>query len=315
LDFLMVQVFFDETEFNIVPVELKSYSLNLHSPLANHVLNAELVAGCVAGVAGKIVEQPFDTVKVKLQCQEVSRALKPMGTFQCAHDIIRFEGLRGFYKGLSAPMIGSVMENVTLFASYHQIQKIISGGDDKPLSIGQLALSGGLAGMLVSAVLTPVELIKTKIQIHSQTYKGPLDCILKTIKTTGISGLYKGHSATFARECFGGAAWFGVYEWACRKMSPDGISKDQLTLPSLMFAGALSGIAYNTILFPADVVKSQIQADHSGDRKYLRRLKNLYHAEGIKGLYRGYGITLVRAVPANAVILASFEMANRLLKF
>jgi len=266
-------------------------------------------------VSGKIVEYPFDTIKVRLQCQAVSPRIQKMNTLQCTMDIFKHEGLRGFYRGLPTPMVGSVMENIVLFVAYGKIQKLIQGGEtDKQLTIPQLALSGAIAGSAVSAVLTPVELIKCRIQMHANLYRGTFDCIFKTIRSTGLRGLYKGHAATFARESFGGAAWFGVYEYSCRQMSKDG-SKDSLSAPSLMVAGALSGIAYNTILFPADVVKSQIQADHSGDRNYLRRLKALYASEGIKGLYRGYGITIIRAVPANAIILASFELANRTLKF
>jgi ornithine carrier protein len=217
-------------------------------------------------------------------------------------------------KGLATPMVGSVMENIVLFVAYGKIQKLIQQGSDEPLTIPQLALSGAIAGSTVSAVLTPVELIKCKIQMHGNLYKGTFDCIAKTIRSTGLSGLYKGHAATFARESFGGAAWFGVYEYTCRRLSPDG-HKDSLAAPYLMFAGALSGIAYNTVLFPADVVKSQIQAENSTDRNYFRRLRALYATEGIRGLYRGYGITIVRAIPANAIILASFELANRTLKF
>jgi len=275
---------------------------------------ADLLAGSFAGISGKIVEYPFDTLKVKLQCQDVNPNRRPMGTYQCFRELVKYEGYRGFYRGLSAPLLGSVMENAVLFVAYGRIQKLIQGESETPLSVTQLSFSGALAGMAVSAVLTPVELIKCKIQIHSKSYKGPIDCAIKTIRATGLRGLYKGHAATFARESCGGAAWFGVYEFTCRHLSGS-TSKDNLSPASLMFAGALSGIAYNTVLFPADVVKSQIQADNSGDRNYFRRLKKLYISEGIRGLYRGYGITIVRAVPANAIILASYELATRTLKF
>lgn len=258
---------------------------------------------------------------MRLQCQEVSPRIPKMSTAQCTMDILRHEGFRGFYRGLATPMVGSVLENIVLFVAYSKIQRLIQGPDatSQP-TIPQLAVSGAAAGAMVSAVLTPVELIKCKIQMHASLYRGTADCILKTIRSTGLLGLYRGHAATFARESCGGAAWFGTYEATCRFLSKDG-TKDSLGAGSLMFAGALSGIAYNTVVFPADVVKSQIQAEPStgsgsaGKGGYLRRLRALYHSEGIRGLYRGYGITLVRAVPANAIILASFELANRTLKF
>ena len=148
------------------------------------------------------------------------------------------------------------------------------------------------------------------------SYKGPLDCVIKTIKTTGLTGMYKGHAATFARESVGGAAWFGTYELACRALSYDGKKESLGPLP-LMFAGAVSGIAFHTVLFPADVVKSQVQADSltnsSSKAHYMKRLRLLYSTEGIRGLYRGFGITLLRATPANAIIFGAYELVHQAL--
>jgi len=291
---------------------------NNNSTVKQYVVNkalANLLAGSFAGLTGKVFEYPFDTVKVRLQCQEVGPNVKLMGPYQCLKAIIREEGVRGLYRGLSAPMIGAIMENAVLFVCYGKIQKIIQGHSDEPLSIAQLSAAGAVAGMAVSAVLTPVELIKCKLQMQSN-FKGPIDCIVKTIRSTGITGMYKGHAATFARESVGGAAWFGTYEFVCRNISVDG-KKESLGPLQLMFAGALSGIAFHTVLFPADVVKSQVQAESltnsSLKPSYLRRLKHLYLNEGIRGLYRGFGVTLCRATPANAIIFGAYELVYQAL--
>jgi len=210
------------------------------------------------------------------------------------------------------------MENAVLFVFYGKIQSLFKGGNqDKQLSISELSACGAIAGMAVSAVLTPVELIKCKLQMQSSTtttYKGPIDCIIKTLRTTGISGMYKGHAATFARESVGGAAWFGTYEYACKKLSPNG-KKEALGPIGLMTAGSLAGLAYHTVLFPADVVKSQVQVESLKGIQisYFQRFKLLYRNEGIRGLYRGFGITLCRAIPSNAIIFGAYELVYQAL--
>jgi ornithine carrier protein len=39
----------------------------------------------------------------------------------------------------------------------------------------------------------------------------------------------------------------------------------------------------------------------------------IWRAEGVRGFYRGLGVTVLRAIPANATIFAAFELASRLL--
>ena len=279
------------------------------------VLNAraaDLLAGCAAGVTGKIVEYPFDTVKVLLQCQTVGKQ-QYSGSWDCFVKTLRGEGAMGFYRGFTAPLYGSIIENAVLFTIYGQLQKLMKNGSDEPLSIAQLSTAGFMAGSVVSLVLTPVELLKCKMQMNRAMFKGAADCFLHTVRTAGITGMYKGHAATFMRESFGGAAWFGCYEFICQRMSPDG-NKDKLSPWALLGAGALGGVAYNAIMFPADVVKSQIQAEAVGSSKpsYMKRLAHLYRGEGVRGLYRGFGVTLCRAVPANAVIFGTYEFCLRL---
>ena len=82
------------------------------------------------------------------------------------------------------------------------------------------------AGGLVAFVLTPMELIKSRLQVQTtapsgavagkRAYAGPIDCITKSIRYEGFSVLYRGHMATVLREVPGTAAWFGVYELVVR---------------------------------------------------------------------------------------------------
>ncbi|KAJ3207945.1 Ubiquitin-protein ligase E3B [Dinochytrium kinnereticum] len=303
---------------------------------------ADLVFGSVAGIAGKLVEYPFDTIKpsetkqVRLQTQP----LQPLegggstfaGPLDCFLRTVRNEGFRGLYTGLSAPLVGSMIENSGLFLAYNQVQSLVrfttsspTADPAAPLSIPQLCLSGFLSGSIVSFVLTPVELVKCKLQVQGVTlhglddkslskpiYKGPFDILSKTLKARGFFGLYQGHTGTFLRESGGGAAWFGTYEYVCKQLigqDPTRNTKEDLSTWHLMGAGALAGMAYNLTLFPADVIKSRQQTmEGSGLLRsgFLQVASDLYRAQGIKGFYRGCGITVARSAPTSAVIFATY---------
>jgi len=79
--------------------------------------------------------------------------------------------------------------------------------------------------------------------------------------------------------------------------------------------GALAGVSYWTAFYPADTVKSYMQTNPQLLRKgFLTTLKDIYRQEGIRGLYRGWGITAVRAAPAHALIFATYEYTIKLLR-
>lgn len=129
-------------------------------------------------------------------------------------------------------------ENATLFVSYGAMKQAM-GLDKLPeqdVPMWKLGMCGAGSGVAVSFVLTPVELIKVKLQTQqgmdarfsSVRYSGPLECIQDVLKREGVRGLWKGNLATTLREVPGNVAWFGVYEFICKLYMKPGQSKQDL---------------------------------------------------------------------------------------
>jgi ornithine carrier protein len=57
-----------------------------------------------------------------------------------------------------------------------------------------------------------------------------------------------------------------------------------------------------------------MQTESGAGAGFLQTLRNIYSAQGLRGLYSGIGITLIRAVPANACIFYCYETTTRLIK-
>ena len=77
----------------------------------------DVAFGSVAGIAGKYVEYPFDTVKVRLQSQPDGQPLRYAGPIDCFRQSLRRDGFLGLYRGISAPLFGAALETSSLFFS------------------------------------------------------------------------------------------------------------------------------------------------------------------------------------------------------
>lgn len=269
----------------------------------------ELTASATAGMLGKIVEFPFDTIKVRLQTDNKGRF---KSTMDCITSTYKNEGVfKGFYKGVGSPMFGAILENAVLFVSYGQTYKLLSNDFS---DFQKIIISGGVAGSFASFVLTPVELVKCKLQVanlkNSANNNTVFSTISKTLKSNGVKGLWKGQSSTFLRESLGGCVWFSTYEISKKYLkTKSNESKPWHSLAS----GALAGIMFNFSIFPVDTVKSLVQIDNK--TTVSSAIKGILSQKGIHGFYNGLGITLIRAAPANAVIFYTFDVVNNYLLY
>lgn len=291
----------------------------------------DITFGSVAGVIGKTIEYPFDTIKVRLQSQPDTLPLIYQGPLDCFRQSIRTEGITGLYRGISAPLVGAAIETSSLFFSYRIAQNalqaaILPPASSESLSLKALVACGGASGASTSLLLTPIELVKCQMQVvfpaSSARGPGPLSIIASVLRRHGILGFWHGQLGTLIRETGGSAAWFGSYEGVSalfRKHNahyPPSIARaakeDTLPLYQQLLAGAAAGASYNFVFFPADTIKSRMQTEDVHTCSPVRRTfwasgKALWQQQGIKGMYRGCGITVGRAVPSSAFIFAIYE--------
>lgn len=157
---------------------------------------------------------------------------------------------------------------------------------------------------------------------------GPISLITSTIRKHGLRGLWLGQMGTLVRETGGSAAWFTTYEVASKAFisyhqtlsdlsgSSHRITKKDLATWELMCSGALAGMAYNIVLFPADSVKSGMQtwAEIHPDKPRLtfgETGKRIWRTRGLRGMYAGCGLTVARAAPSSAMIFAIYETMEK----
>ncbi|KAH7514411.1 mitochondrial carnitine/acylcarnitine carrier-like protein [Ziziphus jujuba] len=287
----------------------------------------DLASGTIGGAAQLIVGHPFDTIKVKLQSQPVPLPGQPpkyAGAIDAVKQTIAAEGPGGLYKGMGAPLATVAAFNAVLFTVRGQMETLLRTEPGAPLTVNQQVVAGAGAGVAVSVLACPTELIKCRLQAQSALadsgsaavavkYGGPIDVAKKVLKSEGgTRGLFKGLVPTMAREVPGNAAMFGVYE-ALKQFFAGGQDTSSLGRGSLIVAGGLAGASFWGSVYPTDVVKSVIQVDDYKNPKYsgsIDAFRKILASEGVKGLYKGFGPAMARSVPANAACFLAYEVTR-----
>ncbi|KAG5508720.1 hypothetical protein JKF63_05218 [Porcisia hertigi] len=273
----------------------------------------DIIAGTASGVAGVLIEHPFDTVKVVLQTYGGTRYA---GYADCITKLIQEDGLVGFYRGVTARLLASSVEHAWVFASYKWTLRMVGAGD-RPTP-WQIFMAGCSSGVAATVCLTPFELVKCRMQADDtkgrRRYSGSLDCARQIFSQDGFKGFYKGGCAMLCREVPGSIVWCGSYDTLKNWMTPEGMSTQALPLWKLMLAGGGSGVAFWTLFYPSDMAKTRIQVDPAyGSLHIWGAMARVYRQGGLRGLYRGWTLTAARSFPSNAVIFAVFDSCNRAL--
>jgi ornithine carrier protein len=290
-----------------------------------------------AGAVGKYIEYPFDTVKVRLQSQPDHLPLRYSGPLDCFRQSIKSDGVSGLYRGITAPLVGAAAETSSLFLFESLGRELLFTSSLVPreqgLSLPYLWLTGAFSGAFTSFVLTPIELVKCRIQapMSADGSTGPplrpIPVIKQVFRHEGLRGFWHGQLGTLIREAGGGSAWFGAKEtvtsmfYQLKTNTANSATEKQIILDTPLpfwqqaIAGASAGVSYNFLFFPADTIKSRMQTSTVSDlrqrRTFWKEGAMLWKQHGIRGMYRGCGITCLRSAPSSAFIFMVYDGMKR----
>ncbi|KAK9766915.1 hypothetical protein K7432_003632 [Basidiobolus ranarum] len=182
-------------------------------------------------------------------------------------------------------------------------------------------LAGSFGGMAQVLIGHPLDTIKTRLQIEgaSSRFKGPLDCLVQTVRHEGFLGLYKGMASPLVGISAVNALLFAAYSRlkTVQLTNPE----DTLTIGQIAIAGAGAGAINSILASPVELLKIRLQGQYhgKGDSKRLYSgpidcAQKLIKEGGLRnGLFRGFWITVLREIPAYAGFYAGFETAKRAL--
>jgi len=177
--------------------------------------------------------------------------------------------------------------------------------------------AGGFGGVCCVATGHPLDTIKVRLQTmpkpkpgEKPLFTGTFDCALKTIRHEGFLGLYKGMAAPIVGVTPIFAICFWGFNFGKKLQMKD--PHDKPTYLQIWNAGMIAGVFTTGIMAPGERVKCllQIQQASGAERKYagpIDCVRQIYKANGIRGVYKGACATLLRDVPGTGMYFLSYE--------
>ncbi|KAF2367777.1 Mitochondrial substrate/solute carrier [Trinorchestia longiramus] len=286
----------------------------------------DFVAGWIGGCAGLLAGHPMDTIKVRQQ------ALGKVSALSGIAKTFKYEGVRGFYKGMGFPLLATGTLNSLFFGVYGNCMRSLHDGKEKP-SLTQVFLSGCAGGVVQLAVACPVDLVKIKMQLQTEgdanawgksknlqgrtpepRYRGPTACLMDLYRTAGVRGCYYGLGSMALRDVPSFGYYMVIYEFMMRQIA----GREEAASPAtLMFCGGMAGAISWVTIVPIDVIKSRVQADSVTNPQY----KNFwdccvksYRNEGLGVFTRGFSMVILRALPTNGAIFLGYVSSMNILR-
>jgi solute carrier family 25 (mitochondrial carnitine/acylcarnitine transporter), member 20/29 len=279
--------------------------------------SVDFVAGWAAGAVAVLCVQPIDTWLTRFQAASSSPSVAAASTTRTFNT-----SPRSLWRG-SSPMIWSVpMQNALLMGGYGVGQKFFPVDDEATTSSSDqydrnrqllaIFVGGCTGGLLQSFFMSPVELIKVTQQIN-----------VKSLSTASIALSMKwtsGLNATILRDGIPHGVWFVAYDvtktaWQQQQQSFSSTSSSTSKYTGPLVAGAVAATVAWGVGYPADLIKTRIQAASSIDghnpTTTIRDVaRDIIRQSGYRGLYKGFGLKLVRSIPASMIGFSVYELVK-----
>lgn len=249
------------------------------------------------------LEGELSTEKISL-----SRRKYP-GFLRGGVQIVRQEGIRGLYKGLTASLMREGSYSSIRLGLYDPMKQLFGATDPANTPLYKKVLAGACTGALGSALANPTDLVKIRMQSDSvKRYSTVMSAFREIATKEGIvSGLWRGVGATTQRAALLTATQIPSYDHSKYFFLNHGLLQEGVTLHMVcsMFAGFMTA----TITSPVDVVKTRImnQQTKGPYNGTLDACRQIVQTEGIGGLYKGWFPNWMRIGPHTIVALMIFE--------
>jgi hypothetical protein len=154
-----------------------------------------MIAGASAGVMEHIFMFPVDTIKTRMQTITASGSPEYRSIVDAALTISRKEGFFRLYRGMSAIASAAIPSHAVYFATYEYCKEKF-GGNLPGYHMIEHGLAGAVATMAHDAIVTPLDVVKQRLQMYNSAYRGIFHCIRETATREGFRAFYASYPAT-----------------------------------------------------------------------------------------------------------------------
>lgn len=233
------------------------------------------------------------------------------------------EGITGLWKGNIPAELLYICYGGIQFVTYRSVAQLQAQLlPYRPSQALESFISGASAGAAATAATYPLDLLRTRFaaQGNDRIYTNLLTSIRDIARHEGPRGFFQGLTASLGQIVPYMGLFFASYE-SLRLLLGD------LELPfgsGDATAGIMASTLSKTGVFPLDLARKRLQVQGPTRTRYIHRnipeykgvldtLQTVLRKEGIRGMYRGLTVSLVKAAPASAVTMWTYERSLQFL--
>lgn len=156
----------------------------------------------------------------------------------------------------------------------------------------RFALAGAVCCGVTHGALTPVDVVKTRMQLEPTVYRGMFSSARQIIAAEGVGALATGFGPTFAGYFLQGAFKFGGYEFFKRQwvdaLGPQMASDNRLAI--YLASSATAEFFADVALCPLEATRIRLVSQPTFATGLLGGFSRILREEGVlRGFYSGFG--------------------------
>jgi solute carrier family 25 (mitochondrial S-adenosylmethionine transporter), member 26 len=192
------------------PINLSELDVSWQTRCAWHA-----AAAASGNLLSSAIFVPKELIKQRLQFALGSTGSAGTSLRKVVTDIVLHDGLSGLYRGYRATVLRNIPSAALRFCLYEEFKRhVLATSWDKdcaPAFSWRLFVAGAAAGALASGLMTPIDVIKTKIATGTCPVDLPL-CVHSVVTQHGVSALWSGAGSRMLSSAAFSAIGFGTYE-------------------------------------------------------------------------------------------------------
>ncbi|XP_076000844.1 solute carrier family 25 member 36-A-like [Genypterus blacodes] len=195
----------------------------LNAVLEPDSVQVHMMSAGMAGFTAITATNPIWLIKTRLQLDARSRGERRMNAFECVRRVYQMDGLRGFYRGMSASYAG-ISETVIHFVIYESIKRKLQEAkaqasmDDEEESVKNasdfvgMMLAAATSKTCATSIAYPHEVIRTRLREEGSKYRSFFQTLLTVPREEGYQALYRGLTTHLVRQIPNTAIMMCTYE-------------------------------------------------------------------------------------------------------
>jgi len=293
--------------------------------MSDFLLN--FLAGGGSGAVAKTCTAPIERVKLLIQTQDANPKIisgevaRYTGIVDCFTRVSSEQGIGAFWRGNFTNIIRYFPTQAFNFAFKDGIKAMFPKAD-KNKEFGKFfainMAAGGLAGAGSLMIVYPLDYARTRLASDvgsgKQQFNGLLDCLKKTVASSGIGGVYNGIGVSVAGIIPYRGVYFGLFD-TLSGMNPLQKDENNFKRAGSKFACAqVSAISAGYASYPMDTIRRRLQMQsEKPEAEWVYKgtadcFAKIVKEEGASALFKGAGANALRTVGAAMVLVLYSEI-------